>query len=336
MASLQHTHVGQHLFIGFVGAELTADARRLLNTLQPGGIILFGRNVDTASELRALGQALRTEFSYRPLVAIDQEHNRVNRLRNIIGETPTIADVKKQGNVEQAEDFGRTTGRWLHQFGIDIDFAPVFDLELFDANTDNALRERCWGRTAEEVIRWAGAFLEGLEREGVAACPKHFPGLGGATLDSHEKLPTITRARETLLAEDVAPYAKFMRRLTAVMVGHGHYPAFDGEKPRPASLSRTIITDLLRKQLGFTGLIFTDDMEMGAISVMGGSFGDAVVESFQAGADMMLVCHTAEKALAAHEALTKAIESGRISSPRLFESQQRIQQFRDEWIAHKG
>ena len=334
MASLQHTHVGQHLFIGFTGAQLTADTRRLLNTVQPGGIILFARNVDTATELRALGRALRTEFSYRPLVAIDQEHSHVNRLRNIIGETPTIADVKKQGNVEQAEDFGRTTGRWLHQFCIDIDFAPVFDLELFDANTDNALRERCWGRTADEVIRWAGAFLEGLEREGVAACPKHFPGLGGATLDSHEKLPTIQRTREIILAEDIVPYARLMRRLTAIMVGHGHYPAFDGEKPRPASLSPTIITDLLRKELGFTGLVLTDDMEMGAISEIA-SFEDAVVEAFQAGADMMLVCHTAEKALAANEALTKAVESGRVSFQQLFESQQRIQQFRDEWIAHK-
>jgi beta-N-acetylhexosaminidase len=334
MASLQHTHVGQHLFIGFTGAQLTADTRRLLNTVQPGGVILFARNVDTATELRALGRALRTEFSYRPLVAIDQEHNRVNRLRNIIGETPTIADVKKQGNVEQAEDFGRTTGRWLHQFCIDIDFAPVFDLELFDAKTDNALRERCWGSTADEVIRWAGAFLEGLEREGVAACPKHFPGLGGATLDSHEKLPTIQRTREIMLSEDIAPYARLMRRLTAIMVGHGHYPAFDGAKPRPASLSPTIITDLLRKELGFSGLVLTDDMEMGAISEMI-SFEDAVVKAFQAGADMMLVCHTAEKALAANEALAKAIESGRISFQRLFESQQRIQQFRDEWIAHK-
>ncbi len=334
MAPPQHTHVGQHLFIGFPGAQLTANTRRLLNKVQPGGVILFGRNVDTAPELRALGRALRTEFPYRPLVAIDQEHNHVNRLRNIIGETLTIADVKKHGIVEKAEDFGRAMGRWLHQFCIDIDFAPVLDLELFDAKTDNALRERCWGKTADDVIRWAGAFLEGLEREGVAACPKHFPGLGGSVLDSHEKLPTIPRTREALLTEDIAPYARLMRRLTAIMVGHGYYPAFDGEKPRPASLSVNIITNLLRRQLGFTGLVLTDDMEMGAISEMN-SFGDSVVEAFLAGADMMLVCHTAEKALAAQEALTKAIESGHISSQHLLQSQQRIQQFRDEWIAHK-
>jgi beta-N-acetylhexosaminidase len=335
MTTPQHTHVGQHLFIGIPGAQLTVETRRLLDTVQPGGVVLFARNIDSAAGLRALGRALRTEFAYRPLVAIDQEHGRVNRLRNIIGETPAIDDIKKSGNVEQAEDFGRTTGRWLHQFGIDIDFAPVFDLELFDKNTDNALRERCWGRTADEVVRWAGAFLEGLEREGVAACPKHFPGLGGTKLDSHEKLPTIMRTREQLLEEDVAPYARLMRRLTAVMVGHGHYPAFDGERPRPGSLSRAIITDLLRKQLGFAGLVLTDDMEMGAISQTG-LFEQAVIEAFQAGADMILACHTAEKALAAHEALTKAVESGRIRAQQLLQSRRRIQQFRGEWIAHKS
>ena len=125
-----------------------------------------------------------------------------------------------------------------------------------------------------------------------------------------------------------------MRRLRAVMVGHGHYPAFDGPKPRPASLSRAIMTELLRGELGYTGLILTDDMEMGAIAQLG-SFEQAVVEAFCAGADVILVCHTVEKALAAHEALAKAVESGKISRERIAESQRRIQQFRDEWIAHK-
>jgi beta-N-acetylhexosaminidase len=335
MTSSPQAHVGQHLFIGFSGTQFNAETRRLLRSVQPGGVVLFARNVGSAAELRALGGALRTVCTCRPLVAIDQEQGGVNRLREVIGEVPTIADIKRSGNVEQAEEFGRTTGRWVHQFGIDIDFAPVFDLELFDGKTDNALRERCWGTSADEVTRWAGAFLEGLEREGVAACPKHFPGLGGSTLDSHEQLPTIRRARGQLLGEDVAPYVKFMRRLTVIMVGHGHYLAFDGEKPKPASLSRAIVTNLLRKQLGFSGLILTDDMEMGAISQVA-SFAQAVVEAFLAGADMMLVCHTAEKALVAHEALTKAVESGRIRRARLDESQRRIQQFRDQWIAHKG
>lgn len=322
------------MFIGLPGTTLTAATRRLLNSVRPGGIVLFARNIDNAAELRALTRVLRTEFGYRPLLAIDQEHGGVNRLRSVIGEVPTIAETKRSGHVEQAEDFGRTTGRWLHQFGINVDLAPVLDLELFDKKADNALRDRCWGRTADEVSRWAGAFLEGLEREGVAACPKHFPGLGGAVLDSHEKLPTIERSRVQILAEDIMPYVKLMRRLTAIMVGHGHYPAFDGKKPRPASLSKAIVTDLLRNQLGFGGLVLTDDMEMGAILQIG-SFEEAIVEAFVAGADVILVCHTAEKALAAEEALAKAIESGRIRAQHLARSRQRIQQFRYEWITDK-
>src|ERR1043166_5629294 len=143
MTPPQDTHVGQHLFVGVGATQLTPDTRRLLKTVQPGGVVLFARNVNTAADLCALTRELHGEFTYRPLIAIDQEHARVNRLRNIIGEAPTIAVIKESGNVEQAEDFGRTTGRWLHQFGIDIDLAPVFDLELFDENTDNALRERC-------------------------------------------------------------------------------------------------------------------------------------------------------------------------------------------------
>ena len=334
MAFQKETGVGEHLFIGLPGTELNARSRKVLESVRPGGIVLFARNIDSAAELRSLAKALRTEFAWRPLIAIDQEHGRVNRLRNIVGEVATIPEIKKSGNVEQAEEFGRTTGRWLHQFSIDVDFAPVLDLELFDAKTDNALRERCWGKTADEVSRWAGAFLDGLEREGVAACPKHFPGLGGARLDSHEKLPTIERKREQLLAEDVAPYRSLMRRLTAVMVGHGHYPAFDGKKPRPASLSKVIVTELLRGQLGYDRLVLTDDMEMGAITQIR-TFGEAVVEAFEAGADMILVCHTEEKVLAAHEALAKSAESSRITRQRFAQSRQRLAQFRDQWIAHK-
>jgi beta-N-acetylhexosaminidase len=311
------THVGQHLFVGIPGKELTLATRRFLDNIQPGGVILFTRNIGTAGELRALGRALRTELSYRPLLAMDQESGCVNRLREIAGELPTIAELKQEGTVEKVEEFGRTIGRWLHQFCIDINFAPVFDLEAESA--ENALRDRCWGRTAAEVIKWAGAFLEGLEREGVAGCPKHFPGLGGANLDSHEHLPTISRD----VTDDIQPYRHFMRRLTAIMVGHGRYPAFDDG---PASLSRKVTTDLLRRQLGFNGLVITDDLEMGAIT----NFNEAIINAFDAGADMLLVCHTPEKILQARDALAT------ISAERRADSQKRIQQFRDEWIGHKS
>jgi beta-N-acetylhexosaminidase len=307
--------VGQHLFIGIPGKTLTPATRALLDEVQPGGIILFARNIGTAGELRALGRALR-DLPYRPLIAIDQEGHRVNRLRDIAGEWPAIADLKRENVTETVEDFGRSIGRWLHQFHIDLNFAPVFDLGVTDA--DNALRERCWGKTGDEVIRWAGAFLEGLEREGVAGCPKHFPGLGRATLDSHDHLPVIAED----IAEDLKPYRHFLRRLTGIMVSHAVYPAYD---QTPASLSPAIITGLLRRQLGYGGLVFTDDLEMKAIT----DFKAAVAGAMGAGADMLLVCHTPELIREAHEVLR------RMPAEALMESQRRIQQYRDEWIGHK-
>jgi beta-N-acetylhexosaminidase len=209
----------------------------------------------------------------------------------------------------------------------------VFDLELFDEKTDNALRERCWGTTAEEVSRWAGAFLVGLQEGGVAACPKHFPGLGAARLDSHEKLPVIERGRDLMLAEDLRPYADWQIRLSAVMVGHACYPAWepDGRSQRPASLSRAIMTDLLRARMGYDGLVVTDDMEMGAIGNTG-SFEQAVVQAVAAGADMVLVCHRPEKILAAHGALVRAVEQGRLAAEQLAQSQERIRRFRRRWL----
>ena len=315
---------GQHLFIGVTGTELTPATRRLLKAVQPGGIVLFARNVENAAQLRAFIRDLRAVGPVPPIIAIDQEAQRVNRLRAILGELPTIAAVKQGGN---AEKFGRTVGRALRDLGIDMDFAPVLDLELFDAATDNALRGRCWGRTAAEVQCWAGAFITGLEGAGVAACPKHFPGLGAAKQDSHEHLPTITRRRAQLLAEDIQPYVKLAARFSALMVGHGHYVAFDGTKPKPASLSPVIVDGLLRRQLGFTGLVVTDDMEMGAIT-QAGDFPSAVTGAIQAGVDMVLVCHTPEKILAAHEALAN------MKIPA--QSARRLERFCKKWIGRKN
>lgn len=324
--------VGQFLFVGFPGTELTDSTRRMLETVRPGGVVLFTRNLELAEQARALTRVLKQELPRAPIVAIDQEHGRVNRLRNIVGELPTIAELKRDNAVEE---FARKMGTDLSGLGINLNFAPVLDLELFDAQTDNALRDRCWGRTAAEAQPWATAFVRGLQGAGVAACVKHFPGLGGARLDSHDHLPTITRSREELLGEDVQAFVEMLPHVGAVMVGHGHYPVFDGDRPLPASLSRRIVTGLLREKLGFGGLVVTDDLEMGAISRIGG-FGEAVVEAFGAGADVLLVCHREEKILAAHEALTRAVEAGRITTMRLAESQRRMELFQQRWIGPKS
>jgi beta-N-acetylhexosaminidase len=321
------TSPGQFLCVGFPGQRLTTETRRFLRELAPGGVVLFARNIDNDRQLRALTAELKAELPGPPLIAIDQEHGRVNRLRSIVGELPRIADLKRDGDAAAAERFGRQTGEWLRDYAIDLDFAPVLDLELFGPGVENALRERCWGATAEEVIRWAGAFLRGLSAVGGRGCAKHFPGLGGSERDSHDALPTVRRDRETLLATDVRAFAGLLPALSAVMVGHGHYPAFDGETPVPATLSPAIVGGLLRQQLGFAGVVVTDDLEMGAVGAVGG-FESAVVRAFNAGADLLLVCHTPAKMIAARDALAAACAAGQVPAARLAGAARQLANFR--------
>lgn len=282
------------LFIGLAGTTLTPANRQLLEDIQPGGVILFARNIDSRPQLRRLIADIKETCQHPPTIGIDHENRRVNRLRYLVGELPSLADVVAQ---HRAHVFGRELGRQLRDLGIDLDFAPVLDLELFDEETDNALRERCWGRDPATVVAHAGEFIEGLQAEGVAACPKHFPGLGGARCDAHDALPIITRRAAELWEEDARPFCELLGRCQAVMVGHGCYPALDPD--HPASLSRPIITGWLRERLGFRGRVLTDDLEMGAI----GKVATAAVAARAAGADQLLVCHTPETIREAHAVL---------------------------------
>jgi beta-N-acetylhexosaminidase len=267
--------VMKQLVIGFRGLEVTGEVARLLDEVKPGGVILFARNVESAEQVRTLTKALHARGI---MVGIDQEGGKVNRLRNIVGDIPRD---------------GRAIGECLRDLGIDLNFAPVLDLE---SDSDNALRERCWGRTPAEVIAGAGKFLDDLQFTGVTGCLKHFPGLGGATLDSHDDLPVISRD----LTEDLKPFAALLPRARAVMVGHGVYPLLDPKMP--ASLSRRIVTGLLREELGFRGEVLTDDLEMGAIAAAM-PFAEAVRAAAQAGADRLLVCHNEDRIMAAYETL---------------------------------
>jgi len=273
------------LFIGITGTELTDATRQLITDVQPMGVVLFARNIRSAEQVRELNAELHR---LGVIIAVDQENHRVNRLRDFVT-LPTIAEVKTSGD---ATGFGQRVGATLRELGFDLDFAPVVDLDY--GAKDNALQERCWGSTPAEVVKWAGGFIDGLQAEGVAACLKHFPGLGRATLDSHESLPII---REPNLADDLRPFEELIPRCRYVMIGHGQYPALESV---PASLSRTIITGILREKLGFRGTVLTDDLEMKAIR----RIGEAAKQAIAAGADAVLVCHDPAKIREAHAALS--------------------------------
>jgi beta-N-acetylhexosaminidase len=318
--------VGQLLFIGLPGPTLDADSQQLIKTIQPGGIVLFTRNLESPQQTAELTADIRRFSRVLPLISIDQEGGRVDRLRHLAGPMPSAKQVSRADDAKLAFELGVVTADLLRLLGFNMNFAPVLDIEV-PHDQPNGLEERCWGRQAMTVIRFAGTYLEGLQNHGILGCGKHFPGLGDTTVDSHHALPIVNRSEKQLLAEDLRVYADLFgtlyTRVPAVMTAHASYPAFDGHSGIPASLSHNIVTDLLRKRMEFSGVAICDDLEMNAIQKTV-EFSEAVVRAVEAGNDMLLICSRPDLAYEAQAALVRAVESGRIPRPRLEASIDRI------------
>jgi beta-N-acetylhexosaminidase len=310
--------MGQFLFVGLPGPTLDDETKRLLSTVQPGGIVIFDRNIESPRQLAELNAAVRAHLKFPPLVSIDQEGGPVDRLKKIGEPMPGPAAIRATDDAAIAGRYGTLTAEILRILGFNMNFAPMLDLEVHP-EADNALRDRYFGATTAEVIRFAGSYLEGLQQGGIVACGKHFPGLGDSIVDSHLALPIVERDGEKLRSFDLRPYleltTRINSRLRVLMIAHAVYPAFEGRDRVPASISANVVTTLLREELDFHGLAISDDMEMGAITEMG-DFGESCVRAVEAGEDMLLVCQTAEKVSQAHEALVRAAEAGRVSPSR--------------------
>src|SRR6266702_1344299 len=205
---MKHTSAGQLLLIGVQGLELGADEAKLLRRVQPGGFILFGRNIKTPRQLRKLIDDLRNLSIIEPIIAIDQEGGRVSRLRLIGNEPPNAQQFRDKGDIALIRKHGDITGDLLGLFGFNLDLCPVLDIS-FDDDADNSLRGRCYGKTVEQVIRNATAFNDALRAAGVASCGKHFPGYSAAVVDAHHSLPKIDRTREQLDREELAVFHAF-------------------------------------------------------------------------------------------------------------------------------
>src|SRR6202047_3755892 len=231
--------LGQLILCGVPGKELDAATADLFRRVQPGGFILFGRNIATASQLRKLIDDLRDLSEVEPIITIDQEGGRVSRLRLIGNEPPNAQQLRDRDDVSLVRRHGEITGRLLRVFGFNLDLCPVLDIS-FDDDADNSLRGRCYGKTVDQVVRLAGAFNAGLRGEGILSCGKHFPGYSAATVDAHHDLPKIERSRVELDQEELAIFREFVPDVDSMMICHGWYPAFNAAK-RPASLSREII-----------------------------------------------------------------------------------------------
>jgi len=292
--------LGQLILTGVPGTRLDAAAEKLFRRIQPGGFILFARNIESAPQLRKLIDDLRSLSEVEPIITIDQEGGRVSRLRLIGNEPPSAQQLRDKGDVDLIRRHGDITGRLLRLFGFNLDLGPVLDIS-FDDDADNSLRGRCYGKTVEQVVRNAGAFNEAMREQGIASCGKHFPGYSAATSDAHYQLPRIDRRREELDRNELAVFREFVDDVDSMMICHGWYPCFEPEKT-PATLSHRIVTNLLRNELGFGGLIMTDDLDMGAI-LTGYRLEETIRLAIAAGNDLVMICHRIPEIENAHRIL---------------------------------
>ncbi|MBA3830714.1 MAG: glycoside hydrolase family 3 protein [Chthoniobacterales bacterium] len=279
---------GQLILTGIPGTELDSATAALFRRVQPGGYIIFGRNIESAGQLRKLLDDLRDLSAVEPIITIDQEGGRVSRLRLIGNEPPNAQQLREKGDPALVRRHGEITGRLLRLFGFNLDLCPVLDISFDDA-ADNSLRGRCYGADVEQVVRLAGAFNDAMRGQGIASCGKHFPGYSAATVDAHHDLPVIRRSRAELDAGELAVFRALAPRVDSMMICHGWYPSLEGDKVA-ASLSRRIVTDLLRGELGFEGLIMTDDLDMGAILNEYG-LEETIGRAIGAGNDLAMICH---------------------------------------------
>jgi len=282
------SRIGQLLLVGVPGTELDPDTAALYRRVQPGGYILFGRNIATPRQLRKLIDDLRALSEVEPIITIDQEGGRVSRLRLIGNEPPSAQQLREKGSLSLIREHGTITGRLLRLFGFNLDLCPVLDIS-FDDEADNSLRGRCYGKTTQQVIRVAGTFNDALRKEGIASCGKHFPGYSGAIVDAHHDLPRIDRTRNQLDCEELAVFRWFSPLIDSIMVCHAWYPCFSSAR-LPASFSPMVVTDLLRGDLGFRGLVMTDDLDMGAI-YNDYSIPETIRVAIMAGNDIAMMCH---------------------------------------------
>src|SRR2546430_7178825 len=258
--------IGQFFYVGLPGPELNADTRALIREVQPGGVIIFGRNVASGRQLRELLDGVRELVPTNPLLGVDQEGGLVDRLRKIFTPMPSARTIRLHGDLAAVRALGRITGQVLRILGFNMNFAPVMSIMTDERDLlSNGLYSRSFGRSPGEVLGYTTVYLRGFQETGLIACLKHFPGIGAGEVDSHEQMPLVHLSHDDLMALDLAPYIELFQRqddrVRCVMVSHGGFPNIDIRKEvaggtiEPASLNYRIVTKLLREELGYKHLV---------------------------------------------------------------------------------
>jgi beta-N-acetylhexosaminidase len=343
MAGLRTTdfrqQVGQLLILGFEGLAVDDDLRTTLGELEPGGVILFARNIEDPSQTWRLLRDCRSTTSVPMFLCVDLEGGTVDRLKKVIAPAPSLKDVFSTSQPKLFRIHGKILGLEARALGFNTDFAPVLDLGFESSRM--VLGPRTASNDPKDAINYAREFLRGLKAAEVLGCGKHFPGLGEANLDTHHELPSISKPWKKMWAEDLLPYRQLKAQLPFVMVAHAAYPdalpagakgAGSNNAALPASLSRYWMTDVLRRKIGYRGLILSDDLEMGGV-LAAGSIEEVAVGTLRAGADMFLVCHNQELVWRAYEAVLKETERDREFRSQVVQAAQRVLNFKKRSLA---
>lgn len=319
---------GQILIVGLEATTLSAAEREWMKRIRPGGIVLFRRNIEEVPQVTALLREAERMGTVPLLRCVDLEGGLVDRLRDVIHPIPSAAAVFSSGRRNLWRRHGWLIAREARSLGFNTVFAPVLDLAL--PESASILRSRAVAPEPWRVIDYARYFLSGFKMEDVLACGKHFPGLGGATLDPHQATPVIHRQTRLMWRTDLAPWLAVASRLPFAMIAHAAYP-WPGRDPALATVSKYWVTNVLRRQIRFKGVIVSDDMEMGGIlSQM--PMEEAVVQAVEAGIQMIEICRDPELIQRAWEALVKESERSPAFAELVASAWRKIYRSKKKWL----
>jgi len=296
---------GSLLVVGLGGDELTAMERVWLKLVRPAGIILFRRNIVDRAQTRALLAEATESCTPHCGAFVDVEGGTVDRLRDVLAPIPSVQAVaqaaRATGRSVLQREHGELVARAAKAFGFNSSLAPVLDLALPESR--KVMETRCAAETGAGVVAYAREFFAGMASQGVVGCGKHFPGLGGGTLDSHLETPSIQRTWRQLWQDDLEPYRALRSEMPMVMANHAAYP-LTADPKRPATVSKFWMQTVLRKRIGYRGIVVSDDLEMGGVTKFM-PIAEAAIATVRMGADLALICHHPEPILQVYEALIR-------------------------------
>lgn len=321
--------IGQMIVAGFNGTDVNEELINLVNTNKVGGVILFKRNIETSEQLKKLNNNIDGLNKEIPLfISVDEEGGRVNRLPSDMEKFSSAREVGLKNDKDYAYNNGKSIGESLKVTGFNMNYAPVLD--IFSNPKNTVIGDRAFGSDVETVSTMGIATMKGIEEEGIISVIKHFPGHGDTSVDSHYGLPIVYKTLEELENFELIPFKKAIKEgCKAIMVSHILLDKID--KQNPSSMSETVVTDILREQLGFDGVVITDDMEMGAITE-NFTVEDACVQSIIAGCDIVLIGSGNESIYNTIQAIKDSILNGKITEERINESVVRIIKLKNEYF----